>query len=298
MNVVFGGISRGVVLPPSIRFRRETTVAVTIHRDPGDGPGDVHFEVVNGSAAHGEASITQGQTLAQSGQVTVRGDRQTTPGGSGQLRIRATFQGNQVGQSVGFSVCAHPCGMENGPQHQPIDAAHPESGPGLGMKVWMRVESDSGQTADLDAVEEREQVSGNINYSGALTKAPPPPKPSGYQPAANVEPDRHRLRIDVTNALDQAQLHGQQGGWSNDQLDVLICPRCGITEQHPAPIRNSGYRVTRTILTDGQNRLKLRVTKQAMQCTVGVFTSAAGPSPPLQVELEVPRQQVQFGSKP
>src|SRR5205823_327408 len=148
----------------------------------------------------------------------------------------------------GFSVCSHPTCVENGPQHETIHLGHEDSDNSMvGMKVWMHLQSDSGVDEDLTEVDEREHVSPNGHFTGALHHAPPPPGVSGWQGATEVQPDRHRLRVDVINALNQTQLQGNPGGWANDQLDAFRCCRCGMA--HPAVIRRSGYRLTRDIFT-------------------------------------------------
>jgi hypothetical protein len=213
--------SRGPGLPPSLRFRKETPVAVTIQRNPGDPEGAILFEVVNTSAANGEASIVGAHELLESGVIQVRGDVQTEPDHSGQLVIRALLNGNVVGSSDGFSVCSHPTCVENGPQHETMTLDHPESDhSSVGLKVWMRLPSDSDVDTDLAAVHEKEVVAEAHDFTGALTKAPKSGN-SGWQQATEVEPDRHRFRADMMNLIDQTQLKGKEGGMSNDQLDVF-----------------------------------------------------------------------------
>jgi len=295
MHVTIAIPSRGIGLPRSLRFRQVTAVAVTVQCDPGDPQGPVEFVVANASGENGVASVEGPQELLETGTIHVRGNAQTEPGHGGLLVIRAMCGGTLVGTSDGFSVCSHPTCVENGPQHEVMTLAHVESdNAAVGLKVWIRLRSDSGVDDDLSAVREMEVVADAHDFTGAATKAPKSGN-SKWQWAHEVDPDRHRARADLMNAIDQTQLHGAQGGWSNDQLDVFFCTRCGMSEEAPAVIPNSGYRVTRVFSTIPGGQLQLVLRKHPKACAVKGFETAAGPSEPLEVEATVPKQEVGIG---
>jgi hypothetical protein len=74
---------------------RSVTVPITVNDLP---PGrSVRVDVEGSGGANGTATVTSGTTLAGSGDVTIRGGIQTTPGKAGNLRIRATVDGGVVG---------------------------------------------------------------------------------------------------------------------------------------------------------------------------------------------------------
>lgn len=295
MHVTIAIPNRGNGLPLSIRFRQITTIPVAIHRAVGAPQGPVQFTVANTSDTHGVASIVSPQQLDAAGMIFVQGDAQTEPCSSGRLVIKAMLDGNIVGESDGFSVCSHPVCVENGLQHETIDLDHEDSDNSMvGLKVWMHFPADSGVDDDLSAVCEKEIVAVANDSTGALTNAPPSYN-SGWQSVPEVEPDRHRLRADLMNMINQRQLHGSEGGWSNDQLDIFYCHRCGMSDGTPAVIPNSGYRVTRVISTAPDNRLQLALRKYPQACTIMGFETAAGPSQPLCIETTVPQQQVEIG---
>ncbi|QDU98599.1 hypothetical protein [Lignipirellula cremea] len=293
MQITFDIPSRGAGLPRSLPFRQVTKVSVTIQREPDDPQDDILFEVSNCSALNGAASTIIGaNSLSETGVIEIRGDAQTEPDHSRHLVIRASLAGSQVGASDGFSVCAHPTCVENGPQFDTIALGHVDSDNSMvGLKVWMRLPSDSGDGRDLSNVREKEVVAYAHDFTGAANNAPESGN-SNWQWAHQVEPDRHRLRADVMNVIDQTQLNGTEGGWSNDQLDIFYCQRCGMVEAAPAPIPHSGYRVTRVISTTADNHLQLVLRKYPRECDIGGFQTAGGPSEAIQVIVTVPKQQV------
>lgn len=295
MRVTIAIPSRGKGLPRSLPFRQVTVVNVTIQRNPGDPQEPVQFVVDNRSEENGVASIGGTHELLATGEIHIRGDVQTEPDHSGQLVIRAMFGGNLVGTSDGFSVCSHPTCVENGPQHETMTLGHIESdNAAVGLKVWIHLRSDSGVDDDLSAIREMEVVADAHDFTGAATRAPRSGN-TKWQWANEVEPDRHRSRADLMNAYDQTQLHGAEGDWSNDQLDVFYCLRCGMIEEAPVEISNSGYRVTRVFSTVPGEQLRLVLRKHPQACTIKDFQAAAGPSQPLQIEVTVPKRHAEIG---
>jgi hypothetical protein len=289
-------------MPLSIPFRQLTSINVTIHRDAADPPGPVQIDVLHCSADNGEASIQGVAELEETGVIQMRGDAQTHPGHSGQIQMRAQFQG-LVTLSAGFSVCAHPCAVQNGPDFAPHvymeirqspfgenDEPAPPSKFMAGLYVELVVKSDSGIDADLDEVLDQEFVSAPLDHSASMHGDPHnPPDQGAEESAISAILDRHD--IGVEQVLDYAAaLAGQMGHWSNDQLDRFRCRRCDPDpgQWHVTPM--SGYRVTRTIFQGKHNRIRLRVRKEARPCTVAGVTTAAGPSPAIEVVLDLERR--------
>lgn len=291
---------RGQGLQQSIPYRRLTQVQVNIQRAVGDPPDPVLIDVIHCSADNGTASVVGAAELVDSGVVQLRGDEQTQPGHGGQLQVRALFNAQQV-LSTGFSVCAHPSAVHNGPdraphvyievRQDPFNAANqPTMELMAGMYVEVLVESDSGVNGDLDQVLDQEFVSAPLNHSASMHGQPQnAPNQAGPEIAIHAIIDRHD--IGVSQAIDYAAALGAQSGhWSNDQLDKFRCDRCDPDHWHVTP--KSGYRVTRTIFRGKHNRIRLRVNKEARNCTVAGVPSGPGPSPPLEVVLDLERRTV------
>ena len=150
---------RAAGLPTSIPFNSDTIVQVKIQPSLAGTSDAIDFAISGNSVLNGEAIIAGGGRLQTSGTVTIRGTRQTEQGESRNLRIVASLKGHQQGLSGGFSVCAHPCAIENGPHHQPYITTCPDTGLLLiGMEVKIVVVSDSGNSTDLDQVTDTEVV--------------------------------------------------------------------------------------------------------------------------------------------
>src|SRR5207248_3188695 len=118
-----------------------------------------------------------------------------------------------------------------------------------GILLGVTIVSDSGNNAHLDEVLEKEIVSPDFGRSPLLQgiAAEVPDQDQDFHPAlAAVFTDKHTVGRISTRAKDQYRLHGGQGSWSNDQLDVFVCRRCGIGNPGVV-IPRSGYRLTRTI---------------------------------------------------
>jgi hypothetical protein len=291
---------RGQGLQPSIAYRRITPVNVTIQRDATDPPDPVLIDVIHCSAENGTASIVGAAELVSSNTVQIQGDEQTQPGHGGLLRVRARFSTQQV-LSDGFSVCAHPCAVHNGPDHAPhvyievrqdlFDAALQATTEFMaGMYVELRIESDSGVDGDLDQVFDQEFVSAPLDHSKSMQGQPQnPPKQGGQEPATNALMDRHDIGV-IQVITFAASLGTQSGHWSNDQLDKFCCQRCDPDNWHV--ISRSGYRVTRTISRGKHNRIRLSVIKEARGCTVEGVATAPGPSPTFEVLLDLEQRTV------
>jgi hypothetical protein len=278
-----------ITIPPrgdaptiSIPFRRITQLHCEIQRDAADPQDPVAFEVEGVSQQNGAAVIVGDNTLMASGSLRVRGDQQTMPGHSAHLRVRWLVNGVAVpgGHSVPFSVCAHPAAVVNGPDC----VAHYSDGR-VGMYISIGIVADSGATADLDRVADQERVTGGRDQSPLLANYIAQPEIGNIEPAHTAHFDRHRHDVAHIRTLDDTILRGQPGQWSNDQLDIFRCERCGM--QHFVAIRNSGYRITRRISSFPPNRLRFSVIKEARKSTVDEWTSGAGPSQVYAVDLDL-----------
>ena len=277
MNI--GPVVRGAHLPNSVPPDGTATVQVTI--DPPLDGQHVTFAVAADSNESGTATVVGNPQLSSSGEIEVCGGQQTTPEHAGGLRIRAFLNGEPVGESPPFSVCAHPEAVEYGivgPAAIPL---------AVGMCVSVTVLSDSGDTAQLNEVMEKELVSAACDHTASLGGVPKGRfnQNVNFKPAHTVPPDNHTVPVAQALILDRDRLHGASGSWSNDQLDIFRCRRCGMT--HPAPIRRSGYRIIRTVFTEG-GQLRVTVRKEPRNVTVDDIPAAAGPSAVMEMTLPVP----------
>ncbi|QDV20031.1 hypothetical protein Pan153_47000 [Gimesia panareensis] len=287
---------RGPGLPPSIPLNRDTLVRVQINPSLAGTQDSIAFTITGGSAQSGDAVVVGGEQLKASGNLTIRGTAQTQPGYARDLRLVATLNGKQQATSGGFSVCAHPCAVENGPHHVPyqINPESLEKGV-VGMEVQIVIVSDSGAIADLNEVTEREIVSDTHSRSASMNDFPKwnVQVQRVLQPVANVDLDWHTVNVCSLRAMLLAHLQGSQGEWSQDQFDEFRCARCGMNAA--VVIKNSGYRITRIVEFDTANVLWLTVKKFSWQCTIAERTASAGPTPSLEVKMRVPPGNVATG---
>jgi hypothetical protein len=299
---------RGPGLPASIPYRNLTSIKVTIQRDAADPPGTVRIDVVNCSAENGAASVVAGAELDQTGVVIIRGEAQTEPYHSGQLQVRARFHAQEQ-LSNGFSVCAHPVAVQNGPDYSshvyieireeplPDDEVHdkepaePTKQLLAGLYVELLVKSDSVVDEDLDRVLDQEFVSAPLDRSASMQGQPQnAPSQGGQEPATTARIDRHDVGVEQAIGY-AAGLAGQVGHWSNDQVDKFRCQRCDMPEWHVIPA--SGYRVTRVISRAKNDRIRLRVTKEPTRCQVAGVEAQPGPSPKIEVTLDLEQRVVE-----
>ena len=284
--VVFQQLHRGQGLPSSIVFRKENAIQVELHPSLLGTGQTVIFEVVGCSAENGEVTIVSGTgTRRKRRYRPARCSATTKPGCGGNLRLIARLNGAvQCGSSDPFSVCAHPCAVENGPEHSPKFYPDPDpAGNLVGMHVRISVLSDSGVVEDLDQVDEREIVSDTIDRTPSL-KGHPKVKitvQKVMQPAPQVDVDDHTMNVMLIHGINDNVLKGEAGSWTNDQFDEFLCKRCGTEHSVAAVIPNSGYRLIRSLYTVQDGRLRYRVEKTSRAVTIAGRTSAAGPSGPL-----------------
>lgn len=275
---------RGPAPTISIPYRRVTEFKCDIQRGPNDSPDAVTFVVEGYSPLFGSARIIGATTLLQSGSIKLLGETQTEPGSSAGLSVRAMINGAYVGNgSQPFSVCAHPAAVTNGPECVPHYSD--EGSNRVGMYISIGVVSDSGKTSDLDRVLDQERVSVGRDQSESLQKYSADPDIGKFESAATARFDRHRHDVSHLRELNDTILRGQPGEWSNYQLDVFRCERCGM--EHFVSIPNSGYRITRRITSAPPNRLRFSVTKTACDSSVDDWKSDSGPSDPQRVTIDV-----------
>jgi len=281
--------NRGPGLPISIPFNRDTVVPVQIHQSLVGASDAMDFTVSGNSAQNGEAEASAGAHVPAAGTVTIRGTSQTRPGSSGNLHLIASLNGQRRGRSGGFSVCAHPCAVQNGPHHVAYQINPGSVATGVvGMEVRIVIISDSGNIAHLDEVVEREFVSDTHSRSPSMNGFPrwKVQVQKTFQPVADVDLDWHTVNVCGLRAMLQAHLQGNQGNWSQDQFDEFRCARCGMDSA--AVIENSGYRITRLVEFDAANVLWLTVRKFGHPCVIAGRASQAGPTGLLEDIMRVP----------
>jgi hypothetical protein len=187
--------------------------------------------------------------------------------------------GNQVGPTdAEIKYRPQPIAVLNGPFHAPIDTAA-----AAGMEIQISVVMSSNN-AELPFVQDSEVVSTSFDHTGsAVSMAPFTSSNSTFMSAANIPNDRHtsgRARI-----IDLADNHGGSGSYSRRQLDIYNHARYGIF--NPLAIPNSGYKLTRSIIAGPGTSVRFRVDKTPEACTVGNFSTDAGPSPAQHDEVVV-----------
>lgn len=275
-------------MPASIPYLRDTEIQVDIVREDGDAALPVTFSITGRSDENGYAEFVDDEPLMESGTITLRGTAQTEPGHSRNIRLRAEWDEHEAALSTGFSVCAHPCAVHNGPNYSP-HIADDADGRWVGLFVQIRLESDSGAMPDLFAVEDREVLSEPRERSDSMQGNPlDNPEIAGPEQISDFMIDRHRIRWDQVMQYVRA-LNGTEGHWLNDQLDLFICPRCRMTNYSEVP--NSGYRIQRRFFLDHDGRQRHSVSKfphDAHVTHAGVdYASLASPSDSFETAFDV-----------
>lgn len=164
-----------------------------------------------------------------------------------------------------------PIAVLNGPFHAPIDT--PDF---VGMEIAITVRY-TGSQADLANVQDSEQVDTlSFAHTGSFSSIPPLRSgTSRFMPATKIPNDQHAASRKLV--LDVADNHGGSGSVSKRQLDIYADPRHGVVA--PMVIPNSGYLIRRSIIAGPGTRVSLLTEKEPTACTVGSFTTDAGPSP-------------------
>lgn len=218
------------------------TVPVTLTNLPSGGTAAIDVEGSGG--ANGTARITAGASLSGSGNVTVRGDTQTTPGNAGNLKIRATVGGTVAGRSAGFTVAAWPADFTTSRVND-ID-----SGGGVGVaasNAW--VSDGSGAVSELNETERTERVDIGSRDNPPFTSGAGTSTTSGTSGfiagTASPTTDSHsyaRASIDTrTLTSGSFTLVYRQNFLMNDR-------RTGVTGR---VVQNCGFTITHTVSFSG-----------------------------------------------
>jgi hypothetical protein len=254
-------------LPFSVPLNGVSLVSVSVQPPLSAENGlNITFRAEGCSTDHGIVEVLEHEPLHSEGVVQLRGLRQNHINYRRQLGIHPILNGVPLNFELHhlekFGVCAHPSGVENiflGIVQDPTANRY-------GLQVRIDVQSDSGNAADLDAVEIQEVVSGTRDTSASLVGMPVQRSDQGG-PQNALEPiyDTHALYR--RNVIDNLRyLNGNSGHWCNDQLDIFTCARCNPPRSVAVP--NSGHRVIREITLEGEGRVRLIVRKLARACEV------------------------------
>jgi hypothetical protein len=237
-SVAFGKVAfdaRADRIPPS----KTVDVPVVLTGIPSGSSAAIDVEGSGG--ANGTATLTAGASLATSGNVTLKGGSQTSPGNAGKLKLRATLGTAIVGQSSGFTVAAWPTDYTD-PLNADID-----SGGAVGLSVKDGWSSDgSGSIAELDEVKISERVdlqsrdNPPFTVVGAISAAPAGGITSGYLAATALTVDSHTYSRADINTVGITF-----GPWSivYGQLCIFKCRRTGVVD---LVMPKSGYRIAHT----------------------------------------------------
>ncbi|NBB81414.1 MAG: hypothetical protein GVY36_18570 [Verrucomicrobia bacterium] len=155
-GLIIDAVVRGESLPHSVPPGKTRVVQVTFS-EALEGQ-EVTFSIEGGSADHGTATIEGEDTLAESGQITVKGGDMTEDDHAGNLKIVGKIGQNIQGESPTFSVCAHIANLENSKTGCRGDGA---------LQIDVTWESDSDDLDDLDKCFFREYVTYPFGESGA-----------------------------------------------------------------------------------------------------------------------------------
>lgn len=260
-------------VPDRIPPRVDTAIQVTIMPDLGSSGQKITLAKLNNSASNGDFTIAGGATkdLTSTGSVNLRGATQTAPtggaggGNAGNLKLVAQVRGQNAVQSNGFSVAAIPQSITEG-------LIGPVTAPGVfGLRVSVRVDSDSGSNGDLDQCQFSEQIqvqaeTGSlVGLGGGLN--------SGYLTCVGSFSDTHS-----TGAAHVTGIGTQTLGQAHIFKDL----RLGVTN---IPIDHSGYSIGRVITQDPPpaGTLHLTTSKTGAAETANGFTSSAGNGGPFSV---------------
>lgn len=198
-------------------------------------------------------TTTQAATAADAGQVG--------GGNAGRLDLVVKVDGHNTVESLGFSVAAIPENMRLSLARTIL------AGPKRGFVVRVRFGSDSGNLADLNAVNMSEVVE-YAGGRGTLANFAATVKNSGYQTAA-----RTGMSVD-THTTRAAAIIPNGGFILGRQVFVFLDTRTGSVN---VPMTNSGYVLTRDITLDPITRTyRLTMSKTGMNTSAKGFASDAG----------------------
>jgi len=168
------------------------------------------------------------------------------------------------------SACPTPVAVRNGPSHAPIDT--PAT---VGMAIAITITSSTGVDSDMSTIQDAEKVGLSYNHTGSFAGlAPLPSNQSGWMAGHPIPDDRHTAPRSLI--VDRADNHGGNGSFEKQQLDLFTASACGVTT--PQAIPKSGYIIKRIITTGPGTKITFRTEKRPAACSVGGFSTAAGPS--------------------
>ena len=189
-------------------------------------------------------------------------------------------QGHQIAPTdAEIKYRPQPIAVLNGPRHLPINTA---THAGMQIQITVRMSSNP---AELPFVGDLERVSTSFDHTGSYTSMAPfnSLNNTDFIPASPIPDDLHRTPR--TEILTLADNHGGDGSYARHQLDIYNHARYGVF--NPLAIPNSGYKIRRSIITDGRGGIRFRLEKRPEACTVGNFSTEAGPSPTQSDEVVV-----------
>ena len=258
-SVTFGVVnatSSPAGMPKRIAPTVNTSVSYTVaNHDPSKGKIELSIEGANDT--NGKATIdgTATKEVAASGAVALNGTKQTAAGSAGHLVLVAKLAGTVIGRSNAFSVSAIP-------QNWNISFNRLIDGDRRGVAVNNAWESDSNSLAHLDEVERSEKVeySGTGIFAGTTSG-----HNSGFLPGNN-SPRVDSHSYPVSGLTGEGQLIAKQGFIFNDR-------RSGATN---IPAKNSGFRITRDVVSNGAGGFNITTTKEGAGHTTRGYTVTAG----------------------
>jgi hypothetical protein len=227
----------------------------------------VQFVVLNAGARAGDARVVEDVNRRTNGTITLEGVAQTEPGAGGTLKVACLIDDAIVGQSDGFSVCAHP----NGLNYKFIENKSAFQQPINNDLFWgalygnypTSIGSDSGNAGDLSQVSINERIiattTTGIFAGGNFDVGNFNPAIQGIGDLVGVTGSNAASLNQQIEAVGTSQLVGEQ-------YHVFACARCGIPESGQSPkVSNSGFRnyVTVSKSSTGASRYYVRCRKSA-----------------------------------
>mgnify|MGYP006281524471 CR=1 FL=1 len=259
VSVEIGDVERAPGLPFSLPPGQPKDVSVTINPALTGSGHDIEFDVINGSADNGTATVTANATRDATGAITITGGNQTEPGHSGNLNIRSRLDGiADCDTSTGFSVCAHPQKVSHAYQWLLEPFVNEAGKKHWGACYLISVGSDS--TGTLDEVRICENIE-TIEASGALRNHT---KTTGvfFEATAAMQDNNAVGGVGSAQAMiDYLEQHNNEGTAVQEQFYRFSCARCGIGEDSEAGpiVPKSGFQVTLTVSKeDGKHYVNVR----------------------------------------
>jgi len=272
-HIVIAEVVRGDCLPYSVSLGAANQKVLAVKFSPGmAGNEEVTFTIEGGSGDNGTASLVGDAPikLSDDGNITVKGDTQTTPGHDSKLYVKATCGGVEVGRTQGFSVCAHPNAFVKGPAVLTF-----KEGNFVGLKIAVVWTSDFGEPTNyLDKAEGSEHVSLAHSQVGSCVGLKLASFVSAYHAITGSAIDKHSMYIPTI--LDRVDNHGGSGSMNFSQVMSFYCSRCGMTKQSAGVMPQSGYDILYSIIKGADTKVDLNVTVTKKAVSVDGFSASAG----------------------